>query len=400
MLQGRLELPGNVVTPKNVAILLVILCENKTLNYHSLLERSLRFWTIIAGAARLSVRTSSQNNVRITRISIVSALEMLYRSINFWMLDITASLLVFSSAWYGRTIRRRKTLTEVSDVVSSVDKEKESSGEITNSNFGETLRRLLFYTAYFAMMAVSIALFQWHPYFMVFVQHITVIICILIIFLQCFQPHLALCLGGLFSITWIASASTTFRWILNDVVIALFSLLVSHVHFQNFPSLQIFLWIAVVYDVCLVNTLSKGLPSLLSVGNCDTMLCNVFEINNQWELPTIFTFKLGPRDGHVFLGAGDIIIGCLVANFSQKFFRSPRYLSGTVLSYALAIALLSRVDDEPYPALVTIVPLCSCQLVVSAILSRKAKKLFSFTCLESGEREGVGSLVRDLELLI
>ena len=325
---------------------------------------------------------------------------MLYRSINFWMLDITTSLLVFISAWYGKTIRRRKTLTEVSEVVSSVGKEKESGGEMTKSNLRETLRRLLFYTAYFVMMALSIALFQSHPYFMVLVQHITVIFCILIAFLQWFQPHLALCLGGLFSITWIASASTTFRWILNDMVIALFSLLVSHVHFQNFPSLQIFLWIAVVYDICLVNTVFRGVPSLLSVGNCDTILCNAFEINNEWELPTIFTFKLGPRDEHVFLGAGDIIIGCLVANFSQMFFKSSRYLSGTVLSFALAIALLSRVDDEPYPALVTIVPLCSCQLVVSAILSCKTKKLFSFTFLESGERKGVGTLVRDFELLI
>ena len=159
-----------------------------------------------------------------------------------------------------------------------------------------------------------------------------------------------------------------------------------------------FLWLAVAYDICLVNTLSRGLPSLFSAGGCDTLLCNAFEINNEWELPTIFTFKIGPREGHVFLGAGDIIIGCMVANFSQMFFRSSKYLSGTVLSYALAIALLSRVEEEPYPALVTIVPLCSCQLIVSAILSRKARRLFSFKCLES--KEAVGGFGRELELLI
>ena len=346
--------------------------------------------------------------VKITRVSRLSSvlivfpcslvIEMLYRSVNFWLLDITASLLVFISAWYGKITRRSIKLTEASEAYSSAGKENGSGDEMIKWQLGTTLRRLFFYTVYFASMAASVVLFQSHPYFMIFVQHITVIFCILMAFLQWFRPHLALCLGGLFSITWIASASTTFRWVINDLVIALFSLLVSHVHFQNFPSLQMFLWLAVAYDICLVNTLSRGLPSLFSAGGCDTLLCNAFEINNEWELPTIFTFKIGPREGHVFLGAGDIIIGCMVANFSQMFFRSSKYLSGTVLSYALAIALLSRVEEEPYPALVTIVPLCSCQLIVSAILSRKARRLFSFKCLES--KETVGGFGRELELLI
>ena len=185
---------------------------------------------------------------------------------------------------------------------------------------------------------------------------------------------------------------------MNDTVIALFSILVSHVHFRNFPSLQMFLWTAVVYDICLVKVLSSGLPSLLSKGSCKSLLCNAFEINNEWELPTIFTFKLGPREGHVFLGAGDIVIGCIVANFSQMFFKSSKYLSGTVCSYALAIALLSRIEEEPYPALVTIVPLCTCQLVLSAFLSRKAKKLFSFTCFDRDRT--AGGLGRDIEFVI
>ena len=326
---------------------------------------------------------------------------MLYRSVNFWLLDITASLLVYFSAWYGKIMRQKLKLAVARESVSSAaGKEKEqSSAVMITSHLGATcLRRLFVYTAYFALMAVSVVLFQSHPYVMICVQHITVIFCIVIAFLQWFQPYLALFFGGFFSIAWIASAFTTFRWIMNDIVIAFFSLLVSYVHFQNFPSLQMFLWIAVVYDVCLVNTLSRGLPSLFSAGDCDTLLCNAFEINNKWELPTIFTFKLGPRKGHVFLGAGDITIGCMLANFSQMFFRSSKYLSGTVLSFALAIALLSRIEDEPYPALVTIVPLCSFQLVVSAILSRKAGKLFSFRCLESAER--VGRLGGDIEILI
>ena len=324
---------------------------------------------------------------------------MLYRSISFWLLDLTASLLVFISAWYGEMTRGRMQLRGERETVSSASKVKPAqSDEVMTWNLGTTLWRLFLYTGYFAMMALSVVIFQSHPYFMIFVQHITVIFSICVAFLQWFQPLLALCLGGFFSVTWIASASTSFRWVINDMVIALFSILVSHVHFRNFPSLQMFLWTAVVYDICLVKVLSSGLPSLLSKGSCKSLLCNAFEINNEWELPTIFTFKLGPREGHVFLGAGDIVIGCIVANFSQMFFKSSKYLSGTVCSYALAIALLSRIEEEPYPALVTIVPLCTCQLVLSAFLSRKAKKLFSFTCFDRDRT--AGGLGRDIEFVI
>lgn len=326
---------------------------------------------------------------------------MLYRFVNFWLLDLTASLLVFISAWYGKMMRRKmKTSDNMSRDAVSATKEKDLNDEMVESHFSATLGRLFFYTIYFVFMAASVVLFQSHPYIMISVQHITVIFCIMLTFVQWFKPYMAMCFGGLFSIIWIMSAATTFRWVINDIVIALFALLVSHVHFQNFPSLQMFLWIAVVYDVCLVKTISQGLPSLFSTGDyCDTVLCKAFEISDAWELPTIFTFKLGPRDGHVYLGAGDIIIGCMVANFSQMFFRSSKYLSGTVLSYAVAIALLNQVENEPYPALVTIVPLCSFQLVVSAILSRKARRLFSFQCLESGGQRG-GGLAREIELLI
>lgn len=304
---------------------------------------------------------------------------MLYRSANFLLLDITASLLVFSSALHGKTARRRRQLFSTAEELSSAGKDEVSSDGVTSkSDLMAILFRLFVFSGYFAMMMASISLFKSHPLFMIFVQHIAIVLFIIIAFLQWFKPCLALCLGGLFSIIWLVSAYTTFRWILNDMVVALFSLLVSHVRFQNFPSLQMFLWIAVLYDICILETLSKGLPSLFSAGECDTLICNAFEINNAWELPTLFTFKLGPPQEHVFLGAGDIIIGCLVANFSEMFFNSLRYLSGTVLSYAIAIALLCKVDDEPYPALVTIVPLCSLQLVVSAILSRKTKALFSF----------------------
>ena len=245
---------------------------------------------------------------------------MCYRFVNFWLMDMTASLLVFISAWYGKVMRRKMKSCEMSRDAFFAAKEKELDDEVVESHFCAALARLFLYTIYFVLMAASVVLFQSHPYIMISVQHITVIFCIMLTFFQWFKPYTALCFGGLFSIIWITSAATTFRWVINDIVIALFAILVSHVHFQNFPSLQMFLWIAVVYDVCLVKTISRGLPSLFSAGDyCDTVLCKVFEISDAWELPTIFAFKLGPRDGHVYLGAGDIIIGCMVANFLRCF---------------------------------------------------------------------------------
>lgn len=319
---------------------------------------------------------------------------MLYRSVNFWLLDLTASLLVFMSALYGKTARRTCPISEKGKEVSSTGKEEELSDErIHRSQISVTFNHFLLYIAYFAMMVASIVLFKSHPFFMIIVQHFMVILCVLVAFLQWFQPLVALFLGGLFSIIWIASASTTFRWILNNIVIGFLSLLVSHVQFQNFAFLQMFLWIAVLYDICLLKSLSPGLPSFFSAGECDTLICNAFEMNSEWELPTLFTFMLGPQQEHVFLGAGDIIIGCLVANFSQMFFKSLRYLSGTVSSYAIAIALLRKVEHEPYPALVTIVPLCSFQLVVSAILSHKTRKLFSFASVDNGVERKKGDCI-------
>lgn len=328
--------------------------------------------------------------------------RMPYHIVNFWLLDLTASFLVFVSAWYGKIKRRRIQTDEVGDYVITVVKEKKvGEGEETSESLCQgSLRRLFLYTTYFVMMAASVVLFDCYPYFMIFFQHVTVIFCILITFFQWFQPRLAMFIGGTFSTLWLLSEATTFRWVLNDVIIAFFGLLVGYLHFKNFPSLQMFLWLAVVYDVCLVKNLYLGVPSLFSAGkgetNCETVFCKAFELSEAWELPTIFTFKLGPREEHVYLGAGDIIIGCMVSNFSQMFFRSSKYLSATVLTYAVAIALLSQVGDEPYPALVTIVPLCSLQLVLSAILSHKTRSLFSLKCLDS-EREPEG---HDMNILL
>ena len=39
---------------------------------------------------------------------------MFYRFVNFWLMDITASLVVFVSAWYGKIMRRKMNSSEIS----------------------------------------------------------------------------------------------------------------------------------------------------------------------------------------------------------------------------------------------------------------------------------------------
>ena len=75
---------------------------------------------------------------------------MLYRSINFWLLDLTASLLVFISAWYGKMTRGRMQLRGERETVSSASKVKPAqSDEVMTWNLGTTLWRLFLYSGYF-----------------------------------------------------------------------------------------------------------------------------------------------------------------------------------------------------------------------------------------------------------
>lgn len=80
-----------------------------------------------------------------------------------------------------------------------------------------------------------------------------------------------------------------------------------------------FLWLVVVYDVCLVKNVYLGVFFLFSVGkgeiNCEMVFCKVLEFSEVWELLIIFIFKLGLWEEYVYFGVGDIIIGCMVLNF-------------------------------------------------------------------------------------
>lgn len=313
---------------------------------------------------------------------------------NFWIMDISVSALVFLSAIYGEKMRRNGQWTNSSK--SDETDGPENTSAIENPSKGTELKLpqyLLFNFTYFAAMGLTVVILQYYPSVMIILQHVAVVSFIMIAFAQWLPLKMGYSLGILFGALWLLSVETEFRWIINNVIIAMFAFLASHVQFRNFAFLQIFLWTALVYDVCLLARMNET-PQVLSVGECGNLLCQLFEMNSAWELPSVFTVRFGENQTHVFLGTGDIIIGAIVANFAMSFFKSPRCLLGVVASYSTAIAFLSQVDtNKPYPALISIVPMCSVSLVGCAVVCKKTKRLFSLTSKESSD-------LRDEDILL
>lgn len=304
---------------------------------------------------------------------------------NFWIMDISVSALVFFSALYGEKMRRNGQWTSVlkSELTDSQD-----NSSLENQGKGADLKLpqyLLFNFTYFASMGLTVLVLQYYPSVMIILQHVAVVSFIMIAFAQWLPLKTGYLLGILFGAIWLLSVETQFRWIINNMIIAMFAFLASHVQFRNFAFLQIFLWTALVYDVCLLARMNET-PQVLSIGECGNLLCQLFEMNSAWELPSVFTVRFGENQTHVFLGTGDIIIGAIVANFAMSFFKSPRCLLGVVASYSTAIAFLSQVDtNRPYPALISIVPMCSVSLVCCAVACKKTKRLFSLSNKETSE---------------
>lgn len=316
---------------------------------------------------------------------------------NFWIMDASVSALVFLSAIYGEKMRRNGqcgNATKIAEQTTTNNEEIAGSPGIESKGTELKLPQYLFFNfSYFAAMGLTVVFLQYYLSLMIILQHIAVMSFVVIAFAQWLPPKIGYTLGILFGAIWLLSVQTGFRWIINNIIIAMFAFLASHVQFRNFAFLQIFLWTALVYDVCLLARMNQS-PQVLSVGECGNLLCQLFEMNSAWELPSVFTVRFGENQTHVFLGTGDIIIGAIVANFAMSFFKSPRCLLGVVASYSTAIAFLSQVDtDRPYPALISIVPMCSFSLVGCAVACRKTKRLFSMTSKDNSD-------LRDEDLLI
>ena len=310
---------------------------------------------------------------------------------NFWIMDACVSVLVLFSAIYGERMRRNGHVqtANASKITEETSIESEGISSLGNPKKKATELRLPLYLllnfSYFASMGLTVVVLQYYPSVMIILQHFAVFSFIIIVFAQWLPLKMGYLVGTVFGALWLLSVQTEFRWIFNNLIIAMFAFLASHVQFRNFAFLQIFLWTALVYDVCLLARMNDS-PQVLSVGECGNLLCQLFEMNSSWELPSVFTVRFGENQTHVFLGTGDIIIGSIVANFAMSFFKSARCLLGVVASYAIAIALLSQVeDDRPYPALISIVPMCSFSLVGCAIACRKTKRLFSMSNKENSE---------------
>lgn len=249
--------------------------------------------------------------------------------------------------------------------------------EIMDVNPANLSLYLLLNFTYFATMTMTVILLQYYTTLMIGLQHLAIMGFLIIAFSQWIRGKAGYIVGSLFILLWVVSANTSYRWLMNNIIIAMFSVLASHVQFRNFAFLQIFLWTAFVYDVFLLSKMSSE-PQLFSITGCSSLLCKLFEVNDAWQLPAVFTVRFGDTATHVFLGTGDIVIGALISNFALSFFKSFKCLLLTVSSYGLAIGLLSRVDNNrPFPALVSIVPCCSLALVFCAVCCRKTRRLFS-----------------------
>lgn len=308
---------------------------------------------------------------------------------NFWIMDASVSALVFLSAIYGEKMRRTGQPAHVSK---SFEGTKANHQEIPARETPHGQKKELHFVqylclnfSYFAAMGLTVVILQYLPSVMIVLQHVAVIGFIVIAFAQWIPFKIGYLLGILFGIVWLFSVRTQFRWIINNLIITMFAFLSSHVQFRNFAFLQIFLWTALVYDVCLLAQMNQA-PQVLSIGECGNLLCKLFEMNSNWELPSMFTVCFGENESYVYLGTGDIIIGSIVANFAMSFFKSSKCLVGVVASYSTAIGLLSRVEnDRPYPALISIVPVCSFALVGCAVVCRKTKRLFSLNNKDCGD---------------
>ena len=315
---------------------------------------------------------------------------------NFWLMDAFTSCLIFVSALAGD---RRQKLKKVDSKLDENQQLYDYDSEIDENCARKTIRMhlghyVLLNFIYFALMALLVLALRHYPTYIVYIQHMAVVGFIMIALDGWFKPTIAYPLGIALSIAWFLSGSTAYRWILNNIIIVIFTLMVGDIQFKNFAVLQIFMWSAFIYDVCVLAGSTNLGPSLFSVGmeSCDTLICHLFRMHDEWELPSVFTMKFGDAT-QVFLGTGDILLGALVVNFSKSFFKSTKYVIAVVLSFSFAIGLLSQVESMPFPALATIVPVCTSAIILCALISGKTRQLFSMNKDGISSREQIGLLI-------
>ena len=308
-------------------------------------------------------------------------------------MDACTSCLIFVSALAGDRRQKLKKIESKLDEDSDCENEEDNKTHARKEIRMSLCHYVLLNFTYFALMALLVVALRHYPTYIVYIQHMAVVGFIMIAFDGWFRPTIAYPIGIALSVLWFFSGSTAYRWILNNIIIVIFTLMVGDIQFRNFAVLQIFMWSAFIYDVCVLAGSTNLAPSLFSIGveECDTLICHLFKMHDKWELPSVFTMKFGNAT-QVFLGTGDILLGALVVNFSKSFFKSTKYVVAVVLSFSFALGLLSQVDAMPFPALATIVPVCTSAIILCAFISGKTRQLFSMN-KDATSREQIGLFI-------
>ena len=252
---------------------------------------------------------------------------------------------------------------------------------------------------YFLIMFSIVTVLHQYPSFLLIIQHISVFLVITLNFLQFGKALHTIPLSMIYGFIWLVSLNTDYRWILNNTIVFMCILLTGYIRFKNFLYLQIFMWLAFFYDVYMLHGIQVDGLQFFSIReevavvsssvvtangggggaaqqSCQTMLCHFFNHDNNFQIPTAFSVQLGAEVDHVYIGTGDIMIGSFVANFAFRFFEKTNYMVFTVFTFGGAVGMLSYVTtNTPFPALLTIVPICTLSVVFLALLSRRSQEL-------------------------
>lgn len=333
-----------------------------------------------------------------------------FTNANFIIMNVSVSALVFMSAYYADFFIRGSREVKLKNVIHVPDSVLPSHENNENIPCDETIfgclkqRRYLSYFAYniiyFVLMFYSVVGMKKYPGVMVIIQHIAIVSIISLYFLQFVRPTIAVPISIAYATVWFLSGHTQYRWLVNNTIVIMSVLLTGYIQFKNFMYLQIFMWLAFVYDVYLLAGLKFfGAGSeLFSIDQksdvniqgvtttCQTLLCSLFTHNSNYELPTVFSIQLGRSENFVYIGTGDIIIGAFAANFTLLFFKNIKYLIFTVATFGLSIAMLSQVAETPFPALLSIVPLCTVGLLLSGLASKRSVEMLLDNCSSSKDK--------------
>ena len=310
--------------------------------------------------------------------------------INFWAMNVSVTLMVFSSACYAEVfIRKQSNKYRVLYIPATIFGQNiPITGVINQSNLMEHHRIsfLLWFLfciiLYFLVILASVAFIEIYPKFIVYVQYSTIFVIICVFFLQYVKCQIAIPLSVLYTIAWMVSGNTQYRWIINNTIVVMVVIMTGYIEFQSFVYLQIFMWLAFLYDLTLLGDLHavKDAPEIFTYNSihsnvtqklCSTLLCSLQNHNNFYELPTVFAMQLNSSETSAYIGAGDIIIGAFLANFALLFFQSKAHLTFIVGTFSVAVGFLVKVESTPFPALAIIVPICTMGFLIAITFSGK-----------------------------